>query len=243
MNSTVNNANSTVIKALKLIDLVAEGNLSLNELTTASGFSRSTTHRLAASLVKHRFLEYADQKYTLGFRLLELGERKKAELHIARVAKPIAQRFAEQTGETVHLAVLDGVHMILIEKIVGRRQLQVNSYVGQRTRAYRTGVGKALIAARPEEEWEYFLSGTDDEARARLLDELQGVRRSGYALDLEESNTGVCCVAAVIRDPGGRPLAAVSFNGASLYLSREVLEKLAPVIKECAGEVERAIRS
>lgn len=233
---------STVEKALQLIELVAQRRRSLAELTRASGFSRSTTHRLASLLVKHRYLEYHDNEYALGARFLELGDRKRAELHFLRAAQPIARRYSQQTGETVHLAVLQGTDMQLMDKIVGVRQLQVNSYVGQKNRAYRTGVGKAMIAARPEDQWEHYLADLSASDRQQLLADLAETRSRGYAIDIEESNVGVCCVAAAIRDSAGQQIAAVSFNGASVYLTPERIAELAPVIVECAHSIERAIR-
>lgn len=233
---------STVEKALQLIELVADSKSSLAELTSASGFSRSTTHRLASLLVKHRYLEHRDNQYSLGSRFLELGERRRAELHFLRAAQPIARRYSEQTGETIHLAVLQGADMQLMDKIVGSRQLQVNSFVGQTNRAYRTGVGKAMIATRPESEWQHFLADLDAQARSRLLYDLAQTKARGYAIDIEESNFGVCCVAAAIQHTGERQLAAVSFNGASVYLTHERIKELAPVIVECAREIEVAIQ-
>lgn len=235
-------ASSTVEKALRLVELVAPGKKSLAELTRTSGFSRSTTHRLASLLVKHRYLEHRDSQYGLGSRFLELGERKRTELHFLRAAQPIARRYSERTGETVHLAVLQGTDMQLMDKLVGSRQLQVNSFIGQTNRAYRTGVGKAMIAARPEAEWANFLMHTDELTRERLLEDLRVTKERGYAIDIEESNTGVCCVAAAIRDSGGRQIAAVSFNGASIYLTAERIAELAPVIVECARDISDAIR-
>src|SRR5690625_1305322 len=233
---------STVEKALQLIELVAERRRSLAELTSASGLSRSPTHRLASVLVKHRSQKHRDNQSSLGLRFLELGDRRRAELLFLRAAQPIARRYCEQTGETVHLAVLQGTDMQLMDKIVGKRQLQVNSFVGQTNRAYRTGVGKAMIATRPESEWQHFLTDLDDEGRARLLDDLTLTKARGYAIDIEESNIGVCCVAAAIRHTGERQLAAVSFNGPSVYLTPERIEALTPVLVECAREIEAAIR-
>lgn len=236
-------AKGTVEKALRLLELISEQDLSLQELAHASGFSRSTTHRLAALLIQQRYVDSENQKYTLGYRVLELGARKRARLQITKVAKPIMKQYAEKTSETLHLAVLDGVHIVIIEKVAGTRQLQVNSYVGLRNLARKTGVGRALIAARPEDEWPAYLEGLGPAEQDEICKELLEVKEQGYALDLEASNIGVCCVASVIRDKVGSVLGAVSFNGATVYLPRKRLEKLAPAIKECAREIGLAMRS
>ncbi|HNQ99655.1 MAG TPA: IclR family transcriptional regulator [Trueperaceae bacterium] len=232
---------TTLEKALQLVELVSDGDLSLQELCQASGFSRSTTHRLAASLVKYRYLESKEQRYSLGYRLLELGEKKKASLRFTKVAKPIAHNYCERTGETVHIAVLDGSYSVIVDRIVGSRQLQVNAYIGQRTPAYMTGVGKAMIASQPEHEWLYFLSGIGRRERARLLIEFSDIKERGYALDLEESASGVACVATTVYSPSGQAIAGVSFNGAIAYLTPERLVELAPTIRGCAREIEKAM--
>jgi DNA-binding IclR family transcriptional regulator len=233
----------TVEKALHLLDLISEQDLSLQELAEASGFSRSTTHRLASLLIQQRYLESENQRYTLGYRVLELGARKRARLQISKVAQPIMKQYAERTSETVHLAVLDGTHIVIIEKVTGTRQLQVNSFVGLRNMARNTGVGRALIAAHPENEWPAYLEGLASAEQEELHGQLREVRQKGYALDLEASNVGVCCVATVIRDETRSVTGAVSFNGAKVYLPRERLEELAPVILECAQEIGVALRS
>ena len=233
---------STVGRALRLLEFVVDGEKTLNQLAALSGFSRSATHRLAGELVRHRYLQRSEHGYGLGYRLLELGERKKAGLGISRTAMPLLQAYCERTGETVHLAVLDGTHIVILERIVGTRQLQVNAYVGQRTPAYRTAVGKALISARPEREWPMFLAGMSVDDRRRTQAELHAARSHRYAFDLEESNVGVCCVAAAIGCEREHAVAAVSFNGAHLHLTEDRLRALAPVIVECADEVSRALQ-
>lgn len=170
---------TTLEKALQLVELVSDGDLSLQQLCQASGFSRSTTHRLAASLVKHRYLENKAQRYSLGYRFLELGEKKKSSLQFTKAAKPIAQNYCERTGETVHIAVLDGIYSMVVDRIIGSRQLQVNAYVGQRTLAYRTGAGKAMIASQPEREWLFFLNGIGRKERTRQLVEFAEIKEMG----------------------------------------------------------------
>ncbi|MBX3140515.1 MAG: IclR family transcriptional regulator [Trueperaceae bacterium] len=232
---------TTLEKALQLVELVSDGDLSLQQLCQASGFSRSTTHRLAASLVKHRYLENKAQRYSLGYRFLELGEKKKSSLQFTKAAKPIAQNYCERTGETVHIAVLDGIYSMVVDRIIGSRQLQVNAYVGQRTLAYRTGAGKAMIASQPEREWLFFLNGIGRKERTRQLVEFAEIKERGYALDLEESASGVACVATAIYGPSGQVVAGVSFNGAITDLTRERLVELAPTIRACAKEIEKAM--
>lgn len=228
-------------KALRLVDLVASGSCTLSTLTERSGLSRSTVHRLAATLVRHKYLEYADNAYSIGYKFLEFAERKKLDFRVPAAAKAQMLEYSRKTGETMHFGILEGQDIVIVEKVTGSRQLQMNSYVGLRSPAYRTGIGKVLIAARPESEWESFLHLLEPETKRRLVKELRGVGRQGYAFDLGESNAAVYCVAAPIRAHAGHVVASASFSGASLYFTPTRLEELSVEIVQCAEKISATI--
>lgn len=228
-------------KAVLILDAISVGPMSLGELTERVALPRSTTYRLASILVKHRILDYRSARYHLGVKLVELGERSRLGGVLPTVAKRHMLTYSQLVGETMHLAVLDGSEIVLLEKVAGPRQLQTASAVGFRAPAYRTSVGKALIAGLPEQSWSYYLTAHDrlpEERIARLRDELHAIRENGYALDIEESNVGIYCIAAPIRNGHGQTFAAVSFNTSKVYLSLDELIALSPTIMECARVIE-----
>ncbi len=232
-----------VDKALRLIELVADGNHLLSELVDQSELSRSTTHRLLSTLVQHGYLSYVERRYEIGFRFLELGERKRKSLSFIDVMRPELERYAHMLGDTLHLAILDGHDIILIERIAGNRELQIRSHIGQRAPAFRTAVGKALISRRPPTTWNAYLSKVPaDYARppAQLREDFRNASRQRYATDYNEVSVGTCGIASAF--PVGRNLdVAVSINGATVYFPPERMEKLAVTVVELARQLANCV--
>ncbi|MBN9075862.1 MAG: hypothetical protein BGN87_05695 [Rhizobiales bacterium 65-79] len=231
-------------KALNLIDLVEGGCETLAGLAEESGMSRSTTHRLLATLVKRNYLEYSDRRYQLGYRLFELAERKREKFDFVQRLRPITERYARETSDTIHLAVLDGTNIVLIERIFGERQLQLNSYVGLRNVAITTAVGKALISQLPSERWPEFLATIParyPKTRDQLAMELRKARQSGVAVDFDECNVGTCGIAStfIARDS---LRVACSINGATVYFEDNRLKTLAPTVQNLAAELGTALQ-
>jgi DNA-binding IclR family transcriptional regulator len=144
----------TVLRALALLEAVAEGVHDLEGLSARVGLSRSTAHRLLSTLVRAGYLRHSPRAgYRLGPRLIELGFRAHAGLHLPSLARPYLEELSEITRETVHLGVLDGTEVVYIDKVPGKRELQMASYIGARVPAQSTALGKALVSTLPPEEW------------------------------------------------------------------------------------------
>lgn len=233
-----------VRKALGLLELVAKGHHSLAELAASGDMPRSTAHRLATTLVEEGFLMKDRQNYRLGYRLLELGQLVKADNYLVSAARESMEQLSAQTKETVHLGQLEGTEIVYIEKVTGQRGLQMVSRVGLRTLAQTTSLGKVLIAHRPESEWlSHLVEGTEARTPYTIvgldatLEELRKVRQKGYALDCEENELGIRCVAAPIRDRSGQVVAAISLSGASVYVTEARQLELVPVVDEAARAI------
>lgn len=237
----------TLDKGLNLLSLVAEGVDSLSDLARASGLPKSTVHRLTHVLVEHHLLRYQDQRFRLDYRLLQLSELARRQLDYLTVARPHLEEVSRRTSETVHLGVLSDGHITYLEKIEGSRGLQMRSHVGLRVPARTTALGKMLIAGLPEEAWSLHLldrapktdrSITEPDA---MRDELATIRRQGYALDLEENEPGIRCIAVPIWDASGRAIAAISISGATVYLTDARMRELVPIARACAETVSREL--
>src|SRR3569833_2588452 len=121
----------TLFRGLDVIELVAEGPITLGELADRLGLTRSTTHRLASALTGRRYLTFVPRSgFSLGPTLLELGFRVRGELDLPRVAGPQLERLALLTGDTVHLGVLEGGRGLFLDKIADRRRINIRSRVG-----------------------------------------------------------------------------------------------------------------
>jgi DNA-binding IclR family transcriptional regulator len=238
----------TLVRGLEVIDAVAQGVLTLSELADRIGLTRSTTHRLAGTLVEHRYLNFQrGSGYSLGPRLLELGYLAGRQTSLPRVAREHLEALASKTGDTVHLGVLDGSRALYLDKISGTRRVEVSSRIGERQPLRSTGLGKALILDATEPQWkEYY----DYEGRLGhgygvnldlWLKRMRDYAKNGYALDLEENEDRIRCVAAPVRDVTGAIAGAISVSSAAQYMDDTRMHGLAFDVKNAADAISREL--
>jgi len=224
-HSSTNYQVRSVQRALTLLRtfLAHEGELSAAELSKETGLDPSTVFRLLVTLEGQGFVEvnHATAKYRPGVVLLELGSRFLKNNDIRSRSIGYLERLRDEFGETVHLTILDGDEVVYLEKLAGLHPIGfMSSRVGDRNPAHCTGVGKALLAYLPDEE----LARRYPDGRLKrytdqtitdlgeLRAELARVRTRGYAIDLEEHEAGVKCVAVPTFDHK-EIAAAVSVSG------------------------------
>jgi DNA-binding IclR family transcriptional regulator len=209
--------------------------LSLSDLARRSGLPLSTTFRLVAELEHWRAVEREpDGRYTVGFRVWELGRLAPVNNGIREAAVPFMQDLYELTRENVHLAVRDGDEAIYVEKLTGHRAVPILSRVGGRLPLHATGVGKALLAAAPPAFRAEYLRRPLVRVTpytlvdpARLAREIDVVRRRGWARTSEEMSLGSCSVAVTVPGTG----AAL---GLVVHSVRRDLDKWVPALRRAA---------
>lgn len=230
---------SKVLAILGAFD-AAHPRLTLTEVAARSGVPLSTAHRLVRELERWQALGRGpDGRLSVGMRLWELGQLAPARLQ--NLAHPWLQEVFAGTGENVHLAVRDGVEVLYVDKVYGRRAVPIVSRTGGRLPMHPTGVGKALLAYEPDwfvhsylaRELERPTPHTITEP-GRLARELATVRAQGYALTYEEMTLGSCSAAApVLVD--GRAVAALGIVLASRR-ARE-LPRLVEILRKAAAGI------
>jgi DNA-binding IclR family transcriptional regulator len=213
---------SSVKKALELLDhfSVDRPELSLAEISREVDAHKSSVFRVLTTLEAVGFLEKDNQsgKYRLGLKILDLAGRVSGRSDIRQIAAPFMEELARETGEVVHLAVLDGSDIVYLEKKGQGQILTVATRIGGRNPAYASSMGKILLADLPEEQIRTILGRGKLEKLTpntiteipRLMEELKRIREQGFALDNEETFPGIRCVGAPIRDAAGKVIAAVS---------------------------------
>lgn len=237
--------NSLLEKTALLLGAFTGGSaLTLGELAERTGLAKSTVHRLAADVAALGWLTRTGQRYELGVALFELGERVPVKRRLRAVALPFMQDLFAVTGETVHLAVRDGIDALYAEKIHGHGSLALPSRTGGRAPLTCTAVGKALLAhedpavaadllARPLRR----LTPSSVVDPAVLRRELDEVRRCGVAVEREEAAVGGACLAVAVL-VAGRPVAALSV---SVPVGRFVPERLGPAVRTAARGLARSL--
>ena len=238
----------TLVRGLEVVDAVAGGASTLVDLAIAIGLTRSTTHRLAATLVERRYLDYSRRDgYALGPKLLELGYIAGRQKDLLRVAREHLEALAESTGDTVHLGILDGTRALYIDKISGTRRVEISSQIGERQPLRSTGLGKALILDGDEKQWrEHY----DQEARLghhynvpldQWLERMSEYAQHGYAFDLEENEDRIRCVAAPIRGVEGTIVGAISVASAAQYMDDVRMRGLTFDVRKTADTISAAL--
>ena len=202
-------------------------------------------HRLLASLVS---LGYAAQdengRYRLTLKMFELSSGIVNSMDIMDVAKVHLERLAQRTGEAVHLVIRDGQDIVYIYKTESG-PMRMSSRVGLRSPLYCTGVGKAILATLPADEvtniWQHttpqkLTTHTIVEFDA-LQAQLAEVRTNGYAIDDEENELGVRCVAVAIPGVGGRADSAFSISGLAPYMTPERIRRIATLALDARTDI------
>lgn len=228
----------TVEKAMQVLNAVAESDdpLSLTALVTETGLEKTTTHRLARSLAHGGLLRFDSEArtYSLGWRLIELGDLAARRTNALSVADPYLAKLRDKTGETIHLGSYDKGEVVYLAQKGSSAAVVIRARVGERRPLHCTAMGKVLLAFGPD-EWLLRLlqegelpAYTENTIReeGELQAHLARVRRLGFAVDDEEMTPGIRCVAAPILDFTGRAVAAISVTGPAFRISRSELERL-----------------
>lgn len=235
-------------KVLALLDAFTPSapELTLSELARRAGVSLPTAHRRAQELVEWGALERApDGRFHIGLRLWEVASLAPRGLALREAAMPFLEDLYEVTHENVQLAVREGVELVFVERIAGRRAVPVLTRVGGRFALHATGVGLVLLATAPPEVQEEILAAplraytektiTDP---VRLREVVADVRKSGHAVSDGQVTLDALSVAAPVRSPDGHVLAAVS-----LVVRADTAQPaaLAPLVKAAARGISRAV--
>lgn len=194
--------------------------LGVSELARRANLPKSTVSRLVAELVEHRYLERDGTGVRLGLRLFELGELAAKPKELRSLALATMADLRDATGQTVHIAVLEGTEVVYIGILRGRDTPKLGSRVGGRLPAYATGVGKALLAFSTPDVAERVIDNGLVQLQPHtitdpglLLRQLEKIRHSGIAYEREESGPGVTCAASPILTGNQHPVAAISVAG------------------------------
>ena len=221
-------------KALELLTAFSfnERRLSLSDLAARTGIPRATAFRLLSTLEASGFVTKVGGEYQLGLKCFVLGNVAAADLDLKEVAQPHLVALRDATRETTHLAILDHWRVVYLERLPSPQPVGfMRSRVGAILPAFCTALGKTLLSDLPEPEVTAWAAGqtfprmtpnTITSAK-RLLKELRTVRVRGYALDEEEHELGVRCVAAPVRNHEGKVVAAISVAGPTDRMPRTLV--------------------
>jgi DNA-binding IclR family transcriptional regulator len=218
-------ANTSVERALEILEYLSRqgGEHGVRSIAGALDLSPSTAFRLLETLEQTGFVRQnqASDKYVIGVKAVQLGIAALGSLDITAIAPPRLRTLADETGESAFLAVRDDGEIVYLLKEEGKHSIRTTARLGSRRPLHCTALGKSFLATMPPPEVEAVLQRTGMPRMTRhtiteldrLWEELAHIRVMGYAVDREEVEEGLICVAAPIKDYRGVTIAAVSMAG------------------------------
>ncbi len=214
------------------------------EIAKTLGLHKSTIHRLLTVLARHSLVTKTTENgtYRLGLRLFDWGNRAVARLDLRQLAQPVLQRLTVDTGECSHVCVLDQDEMVSVAFAESPRTVRTPMTLGRRTPLHCTSVGKAMLAFLPDGTVDDLLDGRPARAytrhtltsRSAIVAHLAGVRQKGYAVDDEEIEEGLRCVAAPVRNYCGNVVASISVAGPAFRIPKDRIPALARSVTAAA---------
>ncbi|WP_027945186.1 IclR family transcriptional regulator [Amycolatopsis taiwanensis] len=247
--SSDDRANNSVAKALRVLEALADASpsLRLGEIAGQADVSKTTAHRILATLVTEGYADASEGRYTIGNRLRALAAR--AQANEASGIEAILRTLQQDTGLTVHLAVLSGEHATYTHTVDPPAAWRIATFTGMQVPLHCTAAGKVMLAALGSGERSTLLRKTGLAARTpntitdhkALEEQLEAVRNRGWATDYEERELALCSLAAPVLDSSGYPLAAVEVCALTALTDRTALEALAGTVRLAALQVSRRI--
>lgn len=243
----------TLDRTLDIIELLAtsQQGMGVTEIGLKLQLHKSTVHRLINALVQRGYIE-KDQKtgiYKIGLKFVEISSLHLHQLELKTEAAPIMRHLAEMTGLVTHLAILDETDVVYIEKVDVVQSFRLYSHIGRRIPVYCSALGKVLLSGQSAARQKQVLQSInyipytentiqDQEA---LLTELKKTNQRGWAVDDEEHEPGIRCIAAPVKDFTRKVIAGLSISGDRSILSKQQEERISSMVVEAAEAISKRL--
>lgn len=250
---------SSIDRALDILILLhSEGReLGVTEISSALGMPKSTVHRTLSTLEKRGFLQQNSEngKYWLGIKLYALGMTAGEKMSLRRIIQPYAKRLSEKFNEVVNVSVLDTTShkyprsVLILKEEIPSQVLKMTPGIGSSNKCYNSATGKVLLAYAPKEvadscKGEKLIPFTDKTIKSweQLFTELEEIKKNGFAIDNEEQEIGLTCVAAPVLDKNNKIVAAISLSGPSSRVNSRDFEEIVLEVRKAAKEVSELLK-
>ncbi|EFX91073.1 transcriptional regulator, IclR family, C-terminal domain protein [Actinobacillus ureae ATCC 25976] len=256
MTEKESSGSQTLVRGLKLLELLSQypNGCPLAQLSELAQLNKSTVHRLLQSLQQEGFVRPAPTtgSYRLTTKCLAIGQRALSSLNILHIAAPHLEALNLELGETVNFAMREGNHAILIYKLEPTTgMMKTRAYIGQRLQLYCSGMGKLFLAYdKPEYIPQYWqqkhnvirqLTANTITTIPEMETELAKIRQQQFAMDDEENELGVSCIACPVFDNQGKANYAVSISLSTARLSQLGFNILYPALRITAQKISEEL--
>ena len=247
------NVSITVNKAIDILEvfLSKQGEVSLTEISAATGVNVATAHRLLSTLVRRGYLSQPEKngRYTVGLKMLDFNYAIRRNMKFLDLAYVSLSKLTKEHNQSTFLATLDADTALIVEEVGVTEDLRINSPVGKRFPLHSTACGKALLASlSAEERAAYYLRNPLQPVTAntvtqttQLEGELADVTARGVAFDSEEYRMGLWIAAAPVYNGNGKVIAAAGIMVPTSDVNPDSVTRFATAIKSCAAKISGAI--
>lgn len=222
--------------------------LSLADISKKTGLSKSTAHRILASMVERRYIEHdEDGRYHIGYKFIETASSRINSLELLSEAKPCLSRMLWDLNLMTHMGVLEGADVVYVEKMDVYPHTRLYTQVGYRSPAFCSSMGKCLLSSLSGDELARVLDCCDFRrytpyticSKTELIEHLRQVRAQGWAMDNEEYQLGHRCIGAPVFDYRGEAVAAISASGTLAELADDRVEMVVAEVVSAARHLSR----
>jgi DNA-binding IclR family transcriptional regulator len=253
MDSLRTGSPPAVDRALTILEQLAQSKRGLrpSEVALRLGFPKSSTHSLLLALERRGYVQRNDTtgRYLFGSKILTLANATICGMTLREVARPRLAGLMHGTGLASKVAVLDRDQAVLIDQVHPSHALAPMTWLGKRLDLHCTALGKALAAFQLRQQWnrlvtEHTFARHNDNticSPAKFVKELALTSKRGYALDNEEFDLGMRCLAVPIFDSVNETVAAIAVTGTALEIHDRSVESLIKSLRAAATSIGRAI--
>lgn len=235
---------------LELLSDVKEG-MGVTEIANRIGLNKSTVHRILMSMASRGYIERAAGKgvYRNGLKLVDLASVHLNSVELKTEARPFLRELTARMNLATHLAILDGSEAVYIDKVEVESSLRLYSQIGRRISVHCSALGKCLLSGLTDSEVAERLrkcefkrhTGNTLSGRQVLTRQVEAVRQRGYAVDDQEHEEGIRCLAAPVRDYRGKVVAAISLTGPASVVSPDRDAEIGDMVMHTAREISRRL--
>lgn len=251
-DKTAQNTIKSLDRAMEVFEFLSEAQgKALTELARDLNQSPATVYRILVTLEGRGLVEFdaSEQVWHVGPRAFIIGARFLRRTSLVDRARPILRALMEDTGETANLGIEQGGHVLFVSQVETHASIRAFFPPGTLSRLHASGIGKALLSEMDAGRVDKFLSEAPLESFTeftitnsdKLFADLKETRLRGYALDAEERNLGMRCIAAPVFDIHGEAIAGISVSGPTSRVRQEEIVGLSTSVMAAAGELTVAI--
>ncbi|MCI2398418.1 HTH-type transcriptional regulator BhcR [Aliiroseovarius subalbicans] len=251
-DKTAQNTIKSLDRAMEVFEFLSEAQgQTLTMLAKDMNQSPATVYRILVTLEGRGLVEFdaIDQVWHVGARAFIIGSRFLRRTSLVERARPILRGLMEKTGETANLGIEQNGHALFVSQVETHASIRAFFPPGTLSRLHASGIGKALLSQMDNGRIEKVLTAAPLErftdftltTRESLAADLEKTRQRGFAIDGEERNLGMRCIAAPVFDIYGEAIAGISVSGPTSRVSEDHVPELSKAVVAAASELTAAI--